>query len=296
MDLKRLRYFMVIAEERQISAAARKLNMSQPPLSYQLKVLEEEVGVPLAIRGPKYLELTEAGRLLYERAGRILNMVETTRRTLEDYGSGEAGVLSIGTISSSGGVVPTQGMRAFTSLYPRVRFEIFEGNTFAVMDMLQKGVIDVGIVRTPFNTAAVECRFAAEEPMVAVMTDAYVCGRKPDRVALTELKGMPLIAYRRFEKLFREECIAAGFEPYIACLNDDARTTISWTRAGFGIGIMPRSALLTVETSRFIVKEIESDTLCTRIAVIWPKERELSPLADKFVRLFPGTERVEETV
>lgn len=294
MDIKDLRYFIAIAEERQISAAARRLNMSQPPLSHQLKLLEEEVGVPLAVRGPRHIELTDAGRLLYDRARQILGMVDSTRRNLSDFGAGMAGVLSVGTISSSGGVVPTRGMKEFTSLYPYVRFEVYDGNTFSVMDMLRKGVIDVGVVRTPFASANLACRYAEMEPMVAVMTKRYLCGKDASTISLKELEHMPLILYRRFETMIREQCVREGFEPYVACINDDARTTISWTKAGFGVGIMPRSALLTVGSSSLIVKDVDCAALQTRIAVIWQEDRELSPLARRFIDLF-GQEEPDGT-
>ena len=90
MDLKQLHYFLTIVEERQITAAARKLHMAQPPLSNQMKLLESELGMKLFERGPHHIELTDAGRMLARRARQLLDMADTTRREIDDRGGDSA--------------------------------------------------------------------------------------------------------------------------------------------------------------------------------------------------------------
>lgn len=287
MNIKQLKYFMTIAEERQITAAAKKLHIAQPPLSYQLGLLEQELGVTLVKRGPRNVELTDAGQLLYKRAAQILDMTSSTAREVECYGKGMRGVLSIGAVSSSGGIVPNERMLQFTKHYPDIQFEIHEGNTFAIIEMLEKGIIDLGIVRTPFQNEHFHCQYSAPEPMAAVMTKERVCGKCEDKITLQELKKEPLIIYRRFENLIQDAFSAEGISPFICCLNDDARTTYTWAQKGFGIGILPKSALLVLN-SKLICKDILCDKLITQIAVIWEKNRYLSPLAQSFVEFFHG--------
>lgn len=281
-----MRYFLTIAEEGQITAAARKLHIAQPPLSYQLGLLERELGVPLVRRGPRGIELTEAGKLLYKRAEQMLSMAASARREIENYGRGVAGTLSVGTISSAAGLVPNRAMLEFVQYYPEVRFEIHEGNTFSVIEMLEKGIVELGIVRTPFPSGGLICRYFEAEPMVAVMTERNVCGAMPDAVTLQELADRPLILYRRFEALICGAFAGIGREPFVCCKNDDARTTLSWAKTGFGVGIVPRSALLTMISNPLICKEIRCEELRTQFAVIRPKNRSLSPLAEWFVELF----------
>ena len=129
MDLKQLRYFMAIVEERQITAAARRLHMAQPPLSNQMKMLEDEIGLKLFQRGPHHIELTEAGNLLAARAAQLLDMAAMTKRELKDFRQGLCGTLAIGTVSSSGGILMHEGMQAFRAEFPRVHFEIHAGRT-----------------------------------------------------------------------------------------------------------------------------------------------------------------------
>ncbi len=295
MELKQLRYFLTITEEGQITAAAKRLHIAQPPLSYQLRLLEKELGVTLLERGPRNIRLTGAGELLQRRAAQILEMAASTKSELMDYGRNMSGVLSIGTISSSGGIVPNPRMLEFTRSYPDIRFEIREGNTFSVMEMLEKGIIDIGVVRTPFHRPAGVCsRIAPREPMLAVMTDPDACAPGKGFASLAELAGKPLIIYRRFETLLVDTFAQAGLEPFFCCKNDDARTTLLWARAGLGIGIVPESALLTAETTGLTHKVIRCEELRTSLAVIWMKNRYLSSLGRKFIEFFAQEQNAEK--
>lgn len=288
MDIRQLKYFLAIAEEGQITSAARRLQMAQPPLSQQLRLLEEELGVKLVERGPRSVQLTDAGEILRGRAQQILELADSTTRELKDYVKGVSGTLSIGTVSSSGATLLQERLREFHHLYSGVKFEIHEGNTFMIIDLLNKGIIEIGIVRTPFNSTNLECVYTAAEPMIAVMTADYDWTGGETSIDIGELKNRPLIIYRRFEQLIRETCLEHGFNPAVFCLNDDARTTLLWANAGLGIGIIPRSALGLANNSNLQSKEIRSESLHTRIAAVWVKDKFLSSLASNFIESFKG--------
>lgn len=292
MNLKQLKYFVAIADERQITAAARKLHISQPPLSYELAQLEKELGTQLVVRGPRNAQLTDAGRLLYERATRILDMTSAAKREVTAFGQGMRGTLNIGTISSSGNIVPTGSMASYFLEHPDISFEVHEGNTHQVLEMLRSGVIDVGVVRTPFDTTGLKCRYAAPEPMVVFLGDTWF-GQFPVAAPLTisDLSGVPLVLYRRFKPLVQDAFEAAGAELRISCLNDDARTTIAWTRAGYGAGLAPYS--LTEMYAGFnlpVWRLLDCEQLVTRQAVVWDERRALPPLAKGFIEAFPAAQ------
>ncbi len=286
MNLKQLKYFMAIAEERRITAAAKKLNIAQPPLSYQMELLENELGVALLRRGPRGVELTDAGEMLYKRAEQILGIVSAAEHEVRCYGQGVRGVLSLGTISSSGGVVPNPKMLDYIRSHPEIRLEIHEGNTFAVIEMLEKGLIDLGIVRTPFQPDRLKCCYAEKEPMIAVTAGNFIGSSERGRITLRELAEYPLILYRRFEPLIQEVFAAENLTPVFLCKNDDARTTLLWAQKGLGVGVVPQSALLTLGFGGLSSREIACEKLRTRLAAVWMKDRRLSPLAQKFVELF----------
>lgn len=167
MDIRQLLYFTTIAEEGSISAAAKKLHLSQPPLSYQMKLLEKELHLPLIERSARGIELTEAGRVLYKRAQGILELSELTRKEMLAMASGFTGTLHIGTVSSSGASLLGWRIPAFHQKYPQIGFAIHEGNTFELMEMLESGLIELAIVRTPFHSDQLNCLYLSPEPMIA---------------------------------------------------------------------------------------------------------------------------------
>lgn len=288
MDIKQLKYFLTIAEEGQITSAANRLHMAQPPLSQQLKALEDELGVRLVERGPRHTELTDAGKILKERAAQILELTDSAISEINDFRKGLRGTLSIGTVSSSGDALLNERMLEFHRLYSGVKFEIHEGNTFTILDMLERGLIEIGVVRTPFNNRRFICEYADSEPMIAAMVPEYDCCPEKNEITVEELKDKPLIFYRRFEQLIIETCIEHGFEPDILCRNDDARTTILWANEGLGLAIVPRSAFNLSKNSNLVFKEIKCKKLWTRIAAIRVRDRYITSLASKFMDVFSG--------
>jgi LysR family transcriptional regulator, salicylic acid-responsive activator of bsdBCD len=286
MDIRQLRYFLAIAEEGQISSAAKKLRMAQPPLSQQLKLLEEELGIRLVERGTRSIQLTDAGVVLRNRAQEIVDLTDSAAREIGDLAKGMTGTLHIGTVSSSGEALLKAGLAEFHKAYSGVKYEIREGNTFTVIEMLNRGIVEVGIVRTPFKAPNLGCKYAASEPMIAVMTPELDWNPGVSVISVAELENKPLIIYHRFEALIRESCLKDGFEPNFFCRNDDARTTLQWANEGLGIGLVPRSAFGLGSNRNLIYKEIDCEELTTSVAAIWIKDKYISSLASKFVEAF----------
>lgn len=199
---------------------------------------------------------------------------------------GARGKLKLGTISSSGTALLSSRIINFNKKYPNIKFEIYEENTYELIEMMNSGIIEVGIVRTPFNAEEFECLFLESEPMVAVMSKDYNFKNESNEVYLDDLKNINLIIYRRFEKILLSEFQQLGFEPNIFGINDDARTTILWARAGLGIGIVPQSAVNFEFMNNIKFKVINKSTLRTQISAIWIKERYLSITAKRFLEFF----------
>ena len=301
MEIKQLEYFQAVVEEGSISAAARRLHLTQPPLSLQMRLLEEELGVRLLERGPRRVSLTDAGKLLYKRAASILEMTSSTVRELDDFARGLSGVLRLGTVSTSGPALLYQRIPVFHAAYPKVRFEIQEGNTFELLELLAAGIIETAVVRTPFQEEGLGIRYLEEEPMAAVglpglLPDAGREGRgSPDgrQLPLMELESRPLVLYRRFEKLVEQVCRQAGFVPDIVCRCDDARSALLWARAGVGIALVPLFAaqeqIGALDGGKTLIcRPVASQALTTRIAAVWRDSRYLSEPASRFLELFDG--------
>lgn len=285
MDLKQLTYFVTIVEEGNITSAAKKLHIAQPPLSHQLKQLEEELQVRLLDRGARKVTLTDAGRILYKRANHILELADTAKKEVSDIQNKQNSTLSLGTISSSGTALLNERMTKFHRSFPNVRFEIHEGNTYELIELLHAGIIEVGIVRTPFPAEGFDSVYLEPEPMAAVYHSHFFSFDK-EMIRLEELKRKPIILYRRFENLIHSCCIEKGFEPDVFCKNDDARTTLMWANKGLGIGMVPMSASKIIRGENMICKAIDEPKLCTKIGAIWRKQKYLSSAAQSFLLFF----------
>lgn len=131
MEVRLLQYFLTIAEEENITKAAEKLNMSQPPLSRQLKQFENELGVVLFERGKRKMQLTEAGYFLKNRGKEILELIEKTKDQLRERCDGTSGTISIGTIETSGASILPLLISQFNKEFPKVSFDIWSFFAFA---------------------------------------------------------------------------------------------------------------------------------------------------------------------
>ncbi|MBC2581967.1 LysR family transcriptional regulator [Clostridium sp. DJ247] len=291
MDIRQLKYFLTVAEEGQITSASKRLNIAQPPLSQQLKLLEKELGVQLLERKSRSVELTEAGNILRNKSEQILELVKTTLKELKDLNEGVQGTVNIGTVGASGASILPDKVYNFHEQYPNVNFEVWEGDTFRIIELLNNGVIELGIIRTPFNYEKYNFMFLTNEPvgdrMVAIADPKFYDDKDTETIPFIELKDKPVIINRRFEKIITDACKENGFEQLnVVCSNGDVRSSLIWANAGIGIAIVPKSNLNIMSHVNLKVKEIIEPSIETRVAVIWMKDRYLSTAARHFIEIF----------
>ncbi len=286
MELKQLSYFMTVVKEGTISGAARKLHLSQPPLSMQMKLLEEELGCVLFERGSRKIQLTEAGRLLHKRAGTLLELSEMTRQEMQDHRDGVTGAVRLGAVSSVGSSLLPKWAAAFHAEYPSIRFEVFEGNTYQLLEQLHSGLVEAAIVRTPFHEENLECYPLCEEPMLAAGHAVFWENAglaDMDEIGLETLSRMPLILYRRWEALLEEAFEQDGLALCCFCRNDDARTTARWADLGLGVGILPASSRSLLSDPHTLVYPIRDARLRSRILAVHSRNAHLSASAGAFL-------------
>ncbi len=285
INSKQLYYFTVISETGSFTAAAKKLGISQPPLSKQIMLLEEELGVKLFERGAKKTELTEAGTYLYFKARDILSLMDSVSDDLKHFPSSARGLLKLGVISSAGTVL-VDFLKHFTADHPGVRFEVTEGNTYELLEKMKNGLVECSIIRTPFNPEGLECVYGNKEPIMAVGIPDFFPEISDDKVRITGLTGKPLIYYRRFDSIISLAFQNSGIEPDIFCRNDDARTCLQWAKAGLGIALVPQSICDIKVQDNLMFKEIDSPDTVTQIAAVYKKNGYVSNIAREFVNSF----------
>jgi DNA-binding transcriptional LysR family regulator len=290
MDIRQLKYFMAIVEEGQISRAARRLHMAQPPLSLQLKMLEEELGVQLIERNTKSLRLTEAGHALYQRAEQIVGLVDTTTKEIREFDQGLRGTLAIGSPPGIGHLYMPPRIADFHAQFPEVNFQWREGNTYRVLELLNSHVIEVGIVRLPIDANTYEWTPLVTEPWVAVIRRMGGQSRPPS-ITLPELAREPLLMMHRQQGIFSHDMVwdelrAADVTPTVFCESDNVLALLALVQLGLGAAIVPRSAAALSVSEDLHVMEITGCKLESAVAITWLRGQRLSAAAKQFLEMF----------
>lgn len=280
MELRQLKYFLVIAEEGSISGAARRLHLSQPPLSRQMALLEAECGVVLFHRGSRKIELTEAGKVLRKHALQMLDVESLIEDEMRDLQTGKRGAVRIGMISSAAGDTLFRMIRDANKQIPELQLRIFEGNSYEVLDMLDQEKIELGIVRTPFARSRLDRTLLRRDSMAALGAPEYLAelhAAKGERVKVADLAERPLIIYRRWESIIRMQCEQEGIIPHVFCVNDDARTALQMARSGLGTALVPQSACS--DTEGLLCCILEEDVFQSDLYLVSRKNRRLTETA-----------------
>ena len=282
MNLKQLQYFALVAEEGQITSAAKQLFIGQPALSYQLKQLEDELGAKLFARQPHGIELTDAGKKLYSYSKQILTLAQNAETEIREIQAGQLGSVRLGSVSSSIGVLPSSRLVAFVKEHPGVALDILEDNTYGILDKLKNNLLDLAVIRTPYNRVNLAAIDVSDERMTAVTRLSAFAGK--ETVKLEDLAGQPLVIYRRFEGMFKETFTERGLKPNFVIKCDDSRTAIRWSDSGLGIALVPES--IAAAYAKGQIYPIDLDQWRTRLQLVWRKDQVVTPLMRQIISLY----------
>lgn len=285
MELRHLRYFVTVAEELHFGRAAKRLNMSQPPLSRQIQELEDELGFPLFVRTYHKLELTGAGQVYLIQVKRILDQLEVARQHAIAIARGRKGHLRIG-----------YGVHLPESYLPRVvaafsaechvDIDILEAPSPRVLKMLRERGVDVAFVMEPFAKTGLLVRELMREPLMIVVA----AGHKLATIPLSDLKQLAMedfIVCRRYEEPgFRELveglCRNAGFTPRVKQAVDNKQTTLDLIAEGLGVSIIPSSETSPSDRVRYL--PFPNPTPHLTSAVAWRDDTQTETIAS-FVKI-----------
>ncbi|SDI43263.1 LysR family transcriptional regulator [Alteribacillus bidgolensis] len=291
MDIKQLRYFCTVADEGQITKAAKKLHMAQPPLSQQLKKMEEELNIELFERNGRTIELTEAGRVLYKKAKNIMHELEETILEVQETNEGIRGVLAIGSNKSCFSFLPEQ-MKKLRQQHSKISFLLREGDTFYLEESIRNREIELAFVRLPVDLEEFSTLRLPSESYVLVLPESWnSIEPEVQRISMKELKHIPLMLLHRISgtgqfELIVNECRNHGFEPNVICECPDATMLLSLASTGVGATIVPRSTLYAFPYENLRILELEDASIAAEPAIIWKKDRSLTKAAQRLLDLF----------
>ncbi len=283
MELRHLRYFVAVAEERHFGHAAERLHIAQPPLSQQIRRFEAELGEPLLYRTTRSVELAPAGEVMLERGREILAAVDAAVRDARRAARGEYGRLAIGFTGSVTYATLPSVAAALRDELPGVMLDLRgELLTPAQVAQLLDGTLDLGLLRPPVHDRDLDTEVLRSEPLVAVLPEAHPLAAE-DAVRLEALAGEPFVTYvSHFRSVVHDAvedaCAAHGFEPLAAHEVAETATLVSFVAAGLGVSLVPASVQnMTVRGA--IYRPLVDDTTLVELAMAWRRNDERPALS-----------------
>ena len=247
LELRQLRYFVAVAEELHFGRAARRLHMTQPPLSQTILALEELLGAPLFVRSRREVSLAPAGLALLPEARRMLAQAQQLPELARRAAQGEAGRLVLAFVSSADYSVLPPFLRAYRAAFPQVKISLREATSDMQLDQLLHGRIDAGLLIAPLSDRAridLDYLPVLSEPLILAAPSGSLEGAAP--VRLKALPPLPLIIFPRAIAPALHDTIlgvfrAAGVTPEIGQEAIQMQTIVGLVSAGMGIALVPQS-------------------------------------------------------
>jgi DNA-binding transcriptional LysR family regulator len=302
-DLRQLRYFVTVAEEKHFGRAAARLSMTQPPLSQAIRALEETLGVELFARTKRSVELTQVGADLLPEVQRLLASAEGLRPLAQSLARGEAGVLSLAFVSTADyGLLPSL-LREYGAGHPRVRLQLTEATSDVQIDELVAGRIDAGLVIAPLpprHAAQLSWLPIAREPLVIAMSSemaASLAGADAAAgpaaaewhdapLSLRDVADAPLVIFPRrlapgFYDIIMDCYGVAGLTPRIGQEAIQMQTIVSLVSAGMGVALVPQS-LRNLRRTGVVYRPLRESVPAIETGLVW-RTAQVSPVLAGFI-------------
>ena len=285
MEIRHIRYFLAVAEELNFTRAAKKLCIAQPPLSRQIRDLEEELGARLFIRSPHALQLTEEGILFKQYATQILDLVNKSTEDIREIKSGLHGTLYLASVEGSAPRLFSEWIAGFHQMHPLVQYNLWNGSSDDVVNRVMKGLCELAIIMEPHNAEGVESIPVYQESWIAMIPkDCPLAKKSGDSIEAPDLLPYDLIIPSRTSRLdeinnwFKD----TGKKPTIRCRMAHMMNAYELAKQGVGIAIYPEAAAAFANEDVH-VKKISKPNATASYVLIWNKQHQLSHIAQEFI-------------
>ena len=295
MNFKQLEYFSAVAEAKSISRASRELHVAQPPISRQIAMLEDELGVCLFLRNNKGIELTEAGRCLYQQSEQMFQNLRMMADSVRDVDAGLRGQVKLGVIYSDLPMV-MEHLKLYHQEYPQVELYIRMGSPNDLIDDLSRGKLHVLYLRSQSEEATgLREKILGEDSLELVMNRQTDPAPGQDSVPIKALEGVPMCLLRSddlwgYSNNLRNECQRAGFTPEVVCQCYDTPMAMQMVQAGFGVSYLPRSIVNTVPNSGIYSKPVQGVTAKSYPVLVWADNLYYAACVKRFIAMAGGEE------
>lgn len=268
IDIHKLKAFVAVVEESNISRAAVRLNMQQPPLTRMIKSLENELSTDLLKRLPRGVEVTEAGKALYQEALTILAHAQAIPKRVQNISMGLEGQISIGFTNSVGlhPFLPAL-LRNFREAFPAVSIQLEEDGSSSLIDSIINDKNDIVFLRKPAPIGfGLTSLHVLDEPLIVALPNNHPLANQTDAIHILDLEAYDFVLYRRLagQDLFDNilaSCYQAGFSPKIVQEAPRLTSSLNLIAAGIGLSIVPAS-IRDFWNKQIVYKNLKADTPC----------------------------------
>ncbi|MEK3733080.1 MULTISPECIES: cidABC operon transcriptional activator CidR [Paenibacillus] len=305
MDIRHLQYFLEVARAGSFTKAAERLYITQPTISKTIRNMEDEWGVTLFYRQGKKIELTDAGRIMYQQAQQMVESFQQVSDELEDLMNLRRGHLRIGLPPMVGSSFFPEVIGLFHREYPKITIQLFEDGAKKVEADVESGQLDIGVAVLPVDEQVFHSySFVREKLNLLVHPSHRLAGR--EWVDLAELADEPFVLFREdftlHDRIIRE-CIQAGFEPRVVYESSQWDLISGMVAANLGIALLPETICKEIDSSRVAILPLDNPTIPWQLGMIWRKDRYMSFAAREWIAFTrkllgetdePGEIRVDE--
>jgi len=285
VELRQLRVFLTVASELHFSRAARRLHVSQPALSQQIRALEKTLGAALFDRSSRATELTAAGRVLLDAAPRVLFEAERAQSLVAQAANGAVGLLVVGSVGTALASITPRILRSVRASFPDLQLEVSQQDTAAQMVALAEGRLDVGLVRAAGSTTAVVVEQLVEERLVVALPADHALADE-DEVDPAALASEPFVLWPRalgmeFFDIITSYCREHGFSPRIVAEGADIETQLGLVAAGLGVSLQP-SFYANLRPPGVVFAQLRGEVPMVALQVAW-RRSDHSPAVAHFL-------------
>jgi LysR family transcriptional regulator, hydrogen peroxide-inducible genes activator len=286
MELHQLRYFVAVSQSGNFSRAAERCHVSQPSLSQQIQKLERRLGRPLLNRLGRRAVLTDAGRLLLERATAILAAVDDAERRLGDGGALPGGRLAVGVIPTIAPYLLPPALKSFARRCPNVDMAIQEDVTRNLLAAVVDGDLDLAIAALPITEERLQVESLLTEPLLVAAPRGHPLLRRR-KIKVQDLALERFILLNEMHCLGEQVlslCRAHDCQPTIACRSAQIATVQALIALDQGISLLPAMACRADRSKRLVYRSLATEESRRTIVAVWHKQRYHSPAAESFLK------------
>ena len=287
VELRQLIAFKEVATHASFTAAATHLHLTQSAVSQQIKVLEDECGVTLFDRSGRFVRLTNAGQVFLTHVERILAQVENARVEMTEMAGGSRGRCRLAALPSMAAYLLPRALATFQRRYPGVEVHLMESVQAQLLEWVQQGLVDFGIVALPVHDPGLQSTVLIQDEFVLAVPKNHTFANRRI-VRLAELAEERFVLYppgAGGREQFIEACRQVGFEPHVSFESEDRETILGLVAAGVGITFIPRFVAHHTRVDGPVSVEIIEPRLRREVGVVWRRNRYLPQSARNLIAL-----------